>query len=202
MIIFWNCANGALAKIDFIKSYIAEFSPLLLFISEAEIKKDRNYSCLMVKDYFLEVSSTIGHGVARQIAYVKKDSGFERVKSLENGLSEVLVFKKGNLKVCGVYQPFKTVQNKSSSEAFELLITNLHDISNTGDDLIVSGDFNINWFKQTLKKTKLEDWAEQHGLVQCVKANTRRRVITTLNNGIEREVLQESCLDLLFQKIP
>jgi len=174
----------------------------LFFISESEIKKDRDYSCLFVNDYTLEMSLTVTHGVARQMAYVKNGSGFERVRSLENGLSEVMVFKKGNLKVCGIYHPFKTVMKKTSAEAFELLIANLHQICNTGDDLIVSGDFNINWLKQTLRKSKLEDWAEQQGLVQSVMSNTRRRVISTLNDGIEREVLQESCLDLLFQKIP
>jgi hypothetical protein len=96
IVLFWNCSHGALPKIDMITSYLKDFKPSLFFISEAEIKPDRDYSCLFVEGYDVEVSKTISAGkMARSIAYVKKDSGFVRCLNLEDGESELIVFTNG-----------------------------------------------------------------------------------------------------------
>lgn len=61
-IIFWNCANGIVAKIDFIKHYLLSMKPELMFVTEAEIKRDLSYKCLDVSGYNILFSKTLSFG--------------------------------------------------------------------------------------------------------------------------------------------
>jgi len=61
--IFWNCANGVIAKFDAIEYYIKTKVPDIFFIAEAEIKKSKDYSCMSFPGYQAEFSSTLTHGV-------------------------------------------------------------------------------------------------------------------------------------------
>jgi hypothetical protein len=195
-IAFWNCANGALPKFDFIEHFIAKLKPEILFVSEAEIKNERDYKCIDIVGYSSEFSKTREFGISRQMAYVRANSGFSRVADLENGKSEVLVFWKNGLRVCGVYRPFKNVCGLKSKEAADLLLMNLDQIASTNDDLIIAGDMNVNWMSSSVLKSRLEDWSEKHGLIQGVKVITRHRDV----KSSVAVVLQESCLDLVFQR--
>jgi len=199
-VVFWNCANGAVAKFDFIEQVISDSKPDILFVSEAEIKTGRNYDCLSVSGYEIEVSQTLLEGSARQIAYVKQGCGFKRLKNLENGTSEVLVFWRNGLRVCGVYRPFKNIKEKTSTQAFASLVKNLEVIAATPDDVIIGGDFNVNWKSRSNMKRKLVEWSESHGLVQGIDKMTRHRAVKSSVDG--ELVLQESCIDLVFQRLP
>ncbi len=68
--VFWNCSHGASAKIDIIQNYVHASNPELLFISEAEIKPDRDCQCLNLVGYHLGVSKMLKHGLARTLVYV------------------------------------------------------------------------------------------------------------------------------------
>jgi hypothetical protein len=196
--VFWNCAHGLMAKHDLILHYISKFTPEIFFVSEAELRINKNYSCLTVPGYDLEVSKTLGAGFSRQAAYVRTGSSFKRKADLENGESEVMVFSNNTLKVCGVYKPFKPPPSRSTGEAFNLLMNNLGSITSSGSDVIIAGDFNVNWNSEGLQKRRLESWAEESGLFQAVNQMTRHQEVTT-TDGI---IVRESCLDLLFLLTP
>jgi hypothetical protein len=97
---------------------VSVHKPVLFFISEAYIKSSKNYKCLEIPGYNLEVSKTLQHGMARSMVYIRLGSGFERDPQLEVGNSEMIVVSNRTHLVCGVYGPFKTVCNKSKTQAF------------------------------------------------------------------------------------
>ena len=197
-ILFWNCAHGAIAKFDFISYYIASFKPVLFFVSEAEIKMNRDYKCLEVVGYRLEFSKTLTHGMARSMVYVRNDANFVRLEHLENAQSEVLVLTNGKIRVCGIYRPFKTVGGIPKTKAFEILLENLGNILNCTEDIIIGGDWNVNWDTKSAMTRRLELWAEEYGLCQGVNDTTRHQIVsTTVGTSI-----QQSCIDLVFQKVP
>lgn len=198
--IFWNCSHGMMAKIDLIAYYISKLSPEIFFVSEAELKPNKNYSCLAVPGYDLEVSKTLGSGggMARQAAYVRTNSPFKRQPSLEDGESETMVFTDNKTRVCGVYRPFKPPPNRTSGEAFTLLLSNLERISSSGIDVVICGDFNVDWMSESTNKRRLETWAESSGLLQAINQKTRHQEVST-DDGM---VVKESCIDLLFQLWP
>jgi len=139
-IIFWNCAHGLVAKIDYVHHYLSVHKPELFFITEAEIKKDKSYLCLSFPGYELHVSKTLVFGCARSAVYVKNNSNFKRNDNLENGSSEILVFENNKLRVCGIYRPFKNIRGFSSHAAFDSLLKNLELVVSCGKDVIVGGD--------------------------------------------------------------
>jgi len=197
-VIFWNCAGGLVAKIDFINYTLSAFSPEILFVSEAEINLNKNYDCVKVPGYKLEVSKTISHGKARQAAYVKNSSDVVRRPDLENGVSEVIVFSNARSVICGVYRPFKNIQGTSPSQALTNLLECLNRVVETHKDVIVGGDFNVNWLSQSAFKNRVEEWAEGNGLLQNVMKSTRHRTVRSRDGNSE----QASLIDLVFSKEP
>jgi len=141
-------------------------------------------------------SKTLSLGKARQAVYVMRGSRFKRAEHLENGLSEVIVLDNGSVKVCGVYRPFKNINSLTSGAAFDLLLGNLENITKCNSDLIIGGDFNVNWTDHPLLP-KLCDWMEKCGLIQQVNSVTRTQIVSKID-GI---VLNESCIDLVFVKM-
>ncbi len=196
--LFWNCRHGMLAKLDIISYYLDSYAPELLFVSEAELQSNKDYSCLSVSGYCLEVSKTIKEGKARQAAYIKVGSKFKRRLDLEDGLSEVMVFADRQTRICGVYRPFKPPAGKTLAEAFDLMLECLNKVTMCGAEVIIGGDFNVNWHANSPKKKKLEMWAESSGLHQGINEMTRHQVESTAVGT----VLKESCIDLIFQMKP
>jgi hypothetical protein len=199
-ILFWNCAHGVVSKIDFIQDYIASHRPVLFFISEAEIKNDKNYDCLKIPGYSIEVSKTIGHGKARSLVYVLEGSGFKRLEKYEDGVSEMIVMSNNKTCAIGVYRPFKTVMDVSRTDAFETLLKSLNRVAKISSELIIGGDWNVNWMSEKSNglRIRLEQWSEENGLVQVVKETTRHQMLST-TVGV---TLQKSCIDLVFQRTP
>lgn len=197
-VLFWNCSHGMVAKVDYIHHYLTALKPEIFFISEAEINKDRNYSCLSFQGYDLQVSKTVSCGKARLAAFIKVDSNFNRVSELENGLSEVMVFENKNLRVCGLYRPFKNLNGHTSGVAFDLLLKNLEILVKDNKDLIIGGDMNVNWLTKHPLLPKLSCWMENCGLLQMVTSNTCSQFVSK-TDGIK---LVESCIDLVFVKMP
>jgi hypothetical protein len=197
-VLFWNCARGAVPKIDFINQYVADFKPVIFFISEAEIKKDKDYSCLVIDNYEIEYSKTVSFGMARTMAYLRKGSGFRRVGDLEGEDNELIIITNGRQTYCGVYRPFKNINNKTSAELFEGLLSKLDRVIQTYPDVTVGGDWNINWHSNSSLRRKLANWSETHGLVQSINETTRHQCISTTDG----EKLRQSCIDLIFQSSP
>jgi hypothetical protein len=200
MILFWNCSHGVLAKFDIIKHYIQDYKPVLFFISEAEIKKDRDYGCIAIPGYQIEVAKTIDsvNKIARSLVYVKSDSKFKRCHNLEDNTSELIVMSDGKIKVCGVYRPFKTVGEVSRSDAFATLLGTLDKVLRSPEDIVIGGDWNVVWNSESSMKKQLEEWSEEHGLLQSVDAMTRHQIVRLAAGP----TVQESCIDLVFQRFP
>ncbi len=117
--------------------------------------------------------------MARLAAYVQRGSKFVRQPDLEDGISEVIVFSNGNLRLCGLYRPFKPPPEMSSSMAFDSLLSNLESVTRTNQDIVIGGDFNVNWEQESSKKKRLESWAESGGLIQSVTETTRHQTVTS-----------------------
>jgi len=198
-VLYWNCSHGLIAKLDIVEYFIKTINPMVFFISEAEINIKFDYSCLSINNYDLLVSKSVQHGKARSVAYLRKGSGFTRHDNLENDLLETIVISNANSIICGIYRPFKTVNNMSNNEAFLLLIEGLKNMTKSNKEVIIGGDFNVDWQKPSSKKNMLEDWAESSGLVQLVDTVTRRREVSKIDGSTQ---LQSSCLDLVFAVTP
>jgi len=134
--------------------------------------------------------------------YIKRNSGYVRLPEHEDGLSEVIVVKKKQLRVCGVHRPFKTVLKNTSSQMFSHLMKCLDKLASTGDGLIIGGDFNINWNQSSKRKKEISNWSEKRGLIQTSMGITRSRTLCKQIAGVESEITQEPCIDLVFQKSP
>jgi hypothetical protein len=205
MAVFWNCSHGMVAKMDLITHYIESLNPEVFFICEAEIKNDKDYACLNIENYQLEFSKTLKLGMARLAAYVKVNSGFKRKLELEDDESEVMVYSNGKKRICGLYRPFKPPPGRTNSEAFNILLKNLYKITECDMDIVVGGDFNVNWDIDSSKKRQLEVWAETSGLIQSVNVMTRHQEITSRKadpSSIVGTEIKESRIDLLFQLKP
>jgi hypothetical protein len=199
--VFWNCAHGATAKIDLIKHHVQLIEPDLMFVSEAEIKTDRDYNCLNVEGYTIEVSKTISFGMARSMVFVKNGTKFKRMPELEDGMSEMIVMSNARELVCGIYRPFKTVADLTKKAAFEKLLKSLSDVisKNSNCEITIGGDWNVNWMSNSKMRNDLEAWAESFGLIQGVNSTTRHQVVTSIAGTTK---LQSSSIDLVFQSVP
>jgi hypothetical protein len=124
---------------------MSDFKPVLFFISKSEIKPNRDYACLSIDGYDLEFSKNLENVMARTMAYVKKGSNYVRCKKLEGPGSETIVFSNGRTTVCGVYHPFKTLCKQTLTEAFDELLNNLNLVTRCSGELIIGGDWNVNW---------------------------------------------------------
>lgn len=198
-VVFWNCANGLVPKLDFVEFYLNSIKPELMFVFESELKKDMDYSCLAIPRYDLHISKTLCWGKARMVTYIKSDSKFKRCENLEDGESELMVYTNNKVIISGVYRPFKTVNNHTQGSAFDKLLTSLDNVTKHHTELIIGGDFNVNWESSSCKKDALEEWCERSGLEQLVSGSTRRREVKKVDG---EKYLQSSCLDLVFASSP
>jgi len=118
---------------------------------------------------------------------------------MENDLLETIVISNSSMLICGVYRPFKTVNNISNNQAFLLLVDTLKNITIVSKEVIIGGDFNVDWHKNGPKKNTLEIMSENSGLVQLVDPVRQRREVSKADGSM---YLQTSCLDLVFTDAP
>jgi hypothetical protein len=92
-LLFWNCANGIYNKKASVEKHISFYSPVIFFISEAEIRKNQMIKVLNVPGHKIDVANTLeSRQKGRLIAYEKENSGFKRCPRLEHKFNDVLVY--------------------------------------------------------------------------------------------------------------
>jgi len=119
--------------------------------------------------------------MARLAAYIKKGTGLIRNMEKENSELDMMIFENKNVVLVGLYNPFKLFENGTRGSNFESIITKLYELSDTsnGKELIVVGDFNVDWKKSSAQKKALVEWSQHSGLSQIITEITRYRIVTT-----------------------
>lgn len=92
-----------------------------------------------------------------------------------------MFFENAKLIIAGYYNPFKLHENETNSSNFERLVKSLYNVAETsnGKELIITGDLNVDWTKDTAKRKSLIDWSESSGLIQVINSITRYRMVKT-----------------------
>lgn len=108
-----------------------------------------------------------------------------------------MVFENKKGIVAGVYRPFKSANSQTQGQAFQNLVNDLNNLTKTDMEIIIGGDFNINWSSQKSIKAILDDWAKESGMFQLVDLVTRLRKVQRSDGSRQ---LQESTIDLVFVK--
>jgi len=197
MFAFWNCCGGVSGKIATVEYIIAKHKPLILFISEAEYMNKMKW--VNIPEYDLLSTKTEIFGKCRQIAFVKKGSGFKSLEKIpiEDDL-EIICMENHLVRVAGVYRPFKLVNGNTPYSYLEKMVSTISKIAKTRKPVIIGGDFNINYNLESREKEILENVALENDLVQLVKTNTWSRIINLNGNTVDRT----SKLDLIFTNDP
>jgi len=124
-ILSWNACLGALNKIDYIKNIIKEFKPDVAFIQEAEISQNMQLPLLNIIGYDTTLSSNSPK--KRLLCYTK--TTLKNTKTIFNDL-ELIRVETNNYEIYGLYRPFKTPQNMSSSNYLTNLVRNVKETNN------------------------------------------------------------------------
>lgn len=188
---FWNCCGGVSNKLPTVNHIIDSVSPVLLFISEAELSKDQTW--VHINGYDRHSSDTLTYGRSRLICFSKSHSGFKMVKAKHDDV-EVIILEDHQTRVAGIYRPFKHINGNTSSIYMNKLIETLTEAAKTKKKVYFAGDFNVSWIKKSTERTSLENWALSFGLSQMIKSSTWSRVIKVGNE----QTIRRSLIDLVF----
>jgi len=195
-IYYWNCASGLLNKMSAIDVILSECSPIAFFAAESDLMGGRDLSIFNRQGYKLVHSKNLSvRGKARLSCWIS--DSFVHETNLEEYLNEIIVLKHKttNFVVVGIYHPFKCYQGESIRSNFLRLIQNLNNICGAHKNILIVGDFNVQYDSSDPCPLKyiLDGWSDAHELDQLVTGVTRSRLV--------RENLQKSMLDLVFTKI-
>jgi len=189
---WWNVAGGLNSKFDSVKSLIIQNKPVAFFVLEANLKKNKCFRHLYILGYDLLVTDS---DIAKTACYVRKGSGF-RVTSTGDG-NEVISIENDKSKVIGVYRPFKTLPGQTLKGNFDKLLKHLENETTSPKDILVGGDFNVEWVTDRDKafKRDLEIWSLNNGLCQLIDVVTRKRVVKCENGSLR---VEESTIDHIY----
>jgi len=194
-IIYWNCSRGLASKLSIVKSIINNFSPKLIFVSEAEIKTTDSLTFFNVKGYELFLPDKPRDNVYRVACYKSRNIEMNKIKNRNWEGLNIIGFENKKCKIVGIYRPFKLEANETQTSRFDDLMEGLWQLKNSGKSIICGGDFNVNWMSNSSMKKKLQEWSEELHLQQRVQGITRYRLVTSMN-GIKRA--ESSCIDHVY----
>jgi len=196
-LIYWNCSHGIASKIEIVKEIINEHRPHVMFVSESEIKANQDLDFYNIEGYQLHLANTIkSRNKSRIIAYSDKRLKLDRKSELEGEYQDIIALDLNKIRLIGLYNPFKVHEGETRSGNFHRLIDTLKSVKEQNRDLIVGGDFNVDWSTENAHKIKLTSWAEDEELHQIVNEHTRHRCVK-LENGSRMET---STIDHVYVK--
>jgi len=191
-ILWWNCGGGLQFKLDYIKYTIKTLCPYILFVSESEILINDDLKVYSIENYNLLTSGTLNLGKSRVCAYVREGVGYKRMTNVESNTVDVIALELENFIIVGIYKPFK--QTVPTIDNLDGLLESLRNIGISSKKVLVGGDFNVDWLKESSNKDKLSNWASELNLVQSINEITRQRIVALTDSYR----LEESCIDHLF----
>ncbi len=110
---WWNFAGGINGKLNDIKLAINDYSPLVFFVFEANIRTIKINTHFNITGYDLFYTDS---ELARTSCYVKSNSGYEICRG--SGTQSMSVMVNGMLTI-GVYRQFKVDRGSSLTEEFD-----------------------------------------------------------------------------------
>lgn len=185
---FWNCGGGLKSKYYFVKDFLYDLKPSILFVSESEVT-DKDLGILTISGYDLITTPSVSKGGKSRIAcYIKNGIKYKQLK-VDADL-DIIALDVGDSRIVGLYRGFKLIEGETRSSFFNTIIKNLYELSRTDLHLLIGGDFNVDLFKKTANLNDLQNWAIDCGLIQLTDKYTWRRVISN--------VIHESALDHIY----
>ncbi len=165
-IIFWNCSNGLISKLDCVKDLIKKYSPYIVFVSEAELRNEDQIKACSIQNYTLHVSKGFNTWRARSCCYVRDGHDLKRVDLLES--SELIVIDSPSLKLRmgGFYRPFTPPPGLTIKELDDEFFLALKEACVTPMDVIFGGDMNIDLLRTDKRSLELQEWISSSGLEQ------------------------------------
>ena len=156
------------------KNITNEFSPNILGISEANFKKDHNIQDVQIDDYQLYFPKTLQNNnikIGRLAVYVHNDLVVTVRNDLMNDTIHSVWLECGlprqkKILVCNMYRQWQLLgqgEDKSSStiqsqmERFILFLNQWEKAISTGKEIIVLGDFNLNFLDFGLDSTNMSN---------------------------------------------
>jgi len=197
MIGFWNCCGGITGKLSTVELIIKKFTLEILFISEAEYRSSMTW--IHISGYELLTTMTEKFGKIRLVAFVRAGTGFKVSKLTTIGDDlEIICLENHQQRVAGLYRPFKQINNNTLSTYLIKMMAALDSIAKTNKPVMIGGDFNVNFGRESHEKSTLVNFAVQNDLIQLIQRPTWRRIVNT-DKGPEQRV---SILDLVFTSDP
>ena len=218
----WNPGPAHLVnKISEIESVIQTSKPHLLVISEANLKKVHDLTRVQIPGYELFTAGTLNNidlNISRLVIYKHESVTAKLREDLMSADIDSIWMQlgfKGHKKIIvgGLYRVWQNMyQSDNSSLSIESqlqrwrnFLTQWEDAMKDGQETIVLGDFNLDWFssmdpdpQRGAQAYRLRPLMEEFktrimplGVVQCVRSSTRSWSGQT-----------DSCLDLMFTNIP
>jgi hypothetical protein len=185
-VVYWNCSHSLSSKMDFVRQFLNDRKPQLMFIAECELSRhdEINLNFFYVADYSLYHSNTREKRgnlklKSRICVYIRNDVEFKRHEGLE-GLNEMIVLDLKHWRVIGTYRPFKLLMGETLRSNFDRLVESLRGASQKqGLNVICVGDMNVDWINDSPFKNTLMSWAYDADLVQIINTITRARSVRT-----------------------
>ena len=210
----WNAGSAHLHnKMDDLESVIADFKPHILGVSEANFKREHSLDEVQIKDYELVFSKSIEDDqlkVSRVVCYKHQSMvGKVRTDLMDREFSSIWLElglpRKKKFLVCQLYREWQYLgQADNSSRSipeqlarWSIFLNQWKRALDSGKEVIVMGDFNLNHFKFTdagQLQPLVNQLVEQiypHGVQQCVRGPTH-----------SWPGQPDSCLDLIYTNNP
>ena len=210
----WNAGSAHLHnKMDELEHVISDLHPHVLGISEANFKRNHSLDEVQIQDYDLVLSKTIENdqlGVSRVVCYKHQTMvGKVREDLMDDSFSSIWLElglpRKKKFLVCQLYREYQYLaqaDNSSRSIPEQLVrwstfLNQWQRALDSGKEVIVMGDFNLNHFKFT-DAGQLQPLVDQlieeiypHGVQQCVQGPTH-----------SWPGRADSCIDLVYTNTP
>ncbi len=186
-----------MSKLGTLKELIGRLHvpPILIFVSEAEIKNPEHLKACNIPGYTLHSSKDPSKSASRLGCYSWDKFPLTRKEIEGQNDLEVIIMESQERKerYLGFYNPFKiTLPRKDYND---LLFKTIQNASTTPYECLFGGDMNIDLTKQTSLSTSLENLLLDSGLVQLVQQTTRHRHVQ-LKNGNKRN--EASLIDHVY----
>ena len=143
--------NGLCNKVQYVKQLLYQAELDVLFLQETEIPRVFDHSLLDIDGHVTEYC--VSTEKIRTVVYIKNNIAYER--RMEKVDTNVLMLDLGNKydfeQLAGVYRPFKMMANINRLGHFKIQIKELTDFMNTNRNILVCGDFNLDYNKKNVQ---------------------------------------------------
>ena len=211
--IHWNGGSAFLEnKMEYVEELIYEHEPVVLAISEANLRESTEVSCVRIENYnllTLKAISNVNMKISRIVAYVRNDVVYKRRTDLENDHDAMIwleiKYKGGRNLILGlVYREHKYLMqtvNNSGTDEEQLTrwrtIVDKWEIAGDTNDVVVMGDTNIDW----------TDWNNLSGIHARLAEVVNNQIITSgfsqmINKSTHRGIYRDTIIDHIWLNCP